>query len=373
MSIIPAEGVISFARGVPSPDMFPYAQLAESARRAVEVHGRTALNYGPPAGFGPLREWVAERHGVAPGQVLLTPGSMIGLNLLVGALVGPGGVAAVESPTYDRVLASLAAAGASAVTVARGDDGLDLDRLRALLAGPQRPSLLYVLPTFHNPSGRTLTLAQRRELVALAVEHDLLLLEDDPYGLLRVEGERPPYLHELLHEAGAGHLAILASSFSKSVAPGLRVGYLVLPEHHVAALESAALRTYVSPPLLPQAQLYDFLAAGHLEPHLEQACAFLRVRRDALLSGLAEGMPDGITWTHPEGGYFLWLMLREGADATALAAEARTTGVEIVPGAGFHADGTGANTARLAFSFPTVAEIEEGARRLCSLVRRTTP
>ena len=369
MSVLPGEGIISLARGVPSPDLFPYAQLAESARRAVELHGRVALNYGGPAGFGLLREWLGERHGVAPGRVIVTPGSMIALNFIVGHLAGAGGLAAVEAPTYDRILHTVAAAGGEVVTVARGADGLDLDGLRALLGRRPRPSLLYVLPTFHNPTGRTLTLGQRRALAELAVEHDLPVLEDDPYGLLRVEGEPLPYLHELLREAGGDHLALFASSFSKSVAPGLRVGYLVLPEQLVAPIEALALRTYVSPPLLPQAQLFDFLAAGQLEPHVETVCAFLRARRDALLDVLAEELPEGVSWTWPEGGYFLWLELPGHIDTTALNVRARAAGVEFVPGAGFHADGGGQNTARLAFSFPSVAEIREGAHRLARLVR----
>lgn len=373
MSVLPGEGVISLARGVPSPAMFPYEQLAAAAARAVEVHGPVALNYGAPAGFEPLRAWVGERHGVDPSRVLLTPGSMIGLTLIAGELIGRGGSAIVEAPTYDRVLAAVRHAGGDVVTVARGADGLDLDGLRTRVTRPagggRRPSLLYVLPTFHNPTGRTLTLAQRQALVELALELDLLVLEDDPYGLLRVEGEPQPFLHDLLRAAGGDHLALLASSFSKSVAPGLRVGYLVLPERLVVPMTAAALRTYVSPPLLPQAQLYEFLAAGCLEPHLERARAFLRERRDALIGVLAEEMPEGVTWTHPEGGYFLWLDLPEGTDADELAATARAAGVDIVPGAGFHADGSGRNTARLAFSFPSTADVREGARRLARILR----
>ena len=371
MSVLPGAGVISFARGVPSPDMFPLEQLAESARRAVQSHGRIALNYGPPAGFGPLRDWLGDRHGVAPERILVTPGSMIGLNFLVSHVVGSGGRAAVESPTYDRMLHALGAVGADILTVDRSGDGLDLDGLRRLVTQGPRPSLLYVLPTFHNPTGRTLTLEQRRGLVALALEHELLVLEDDPYGLLRVEGDPLPYVHELLRDAGGDHLALFASSFSKSVAPGLRVGYLILPEALVAPIEALALLTYVSPPLLPQAQLYDFLASGGFEPHLDFLRGFLRARRDALLGVLAEEMPDGVTWTRPDGGYFLWLELPDGVDAQELNERAQAAGVAIVPGAGFFTGDRGQTTARLAFSFPSVADVREGAHRLSTLVRAT--
>jgi DNA-binding transcriptional MocR family regulator len=369
MSLLPEANVISFARGIPSPDMFPLAQLAESAKRAVEQDGRVALNYGPPAGFGPLREWLGERHGVEPGRVIVLPGSLIGLNFAVWHLLREGGRAIVEAPTYDRMLHALAATGAEVVTVDRGADGLDLDRLRALAASSPRPRLLYLLPTFHNPTGRTLALEQRHALVDLALEHELTVFEDDPYGLLRVEGEALPHVHELLRARGGDDLAVFSSSFSKVVAPGLRVGYLLLPQQLVAPVEALATRTYVSPALLPQAQLHDFLTAGGLEPHLEHLCAFLRVRRDTLLGVLDEQLPGLAAWTRPEGGYFLWLELPEEVDAAQLNERARAAGVAFVPGAGFFHGDRGRNTARLSFSYPSVDEIRTGAGRLATLVR----
>jgi len=202
VTVLPPAGTISFARGIPSPDMFPIEALAESARRAVENDGRVALNYGPPAGFAPLREWLGARHNVAPERVLVTPGSMIALNFVVTHAFRDGGTAIVEAPTYDRMLLALAAAGAGVVTVDNTAGGLDLNRLRELAAGNPKPKLLYLLPTFQNPTGRTLTLEQRRALVTVALEHELLVFEDDPYGLLRIEGEPQPYVHELLREAG---------------------------------------------------------------------------------------------------------------------------------------------------------------------------
>jgi 2-aminoadipate transaminase len=370
LSVLPAAGTISFARGVPSPDMFPLERLAECARRAVLDHGRVALNYGPPEGYEPLREWIAARHGVSAAQVLVTPGSLIGLNLVVRTLC-TGRSAIVEAPTYDRMLHALADANAAVLTVARDADGLDLDRLAAIAASAKRPALLYVLPTFHNPTGTTLDTAQRRALVTLAIEHDLPVFEDDPYGLVRIDGTAQPYLHDLFREQGRPDLAIFASSFSKSVAPGLRAGYLVLPEHLIAPLTEAASRLYVSPPLLPQAQLHAFLAAGDLEPHLTTLAAFLRPRRDALLAALS-ALPPPAVWTRPEGGYFLWLELPGGLDGAGLAHRAADVGVIFSPGAGFFAAEPRRATARLAFSYPTVAEIEEGAARLVQLIRATT-
>jgi DNA-binding transcriptional MocR family regulator len=212
---------------------------------------------------------------------------------------------------------------------------------------------------------------ERRELAAIAVEHELLVFEDDPYGLLRIEGDAQPYVHELLREAGGEHLAVFASSFSKSVAPGLRVGYLVLPEAFVEPIEAIATRTYVSPPLLPQAQLLDFLVSGAFEPHLAFLASFLRPRRDALLERLEADLAGLAQWTRPEGGYFLWLELPPEVDAEQLNAAAATVGISFIPGAGFFAGDEGHNTARLSFSYPSVDEIREGARRLTGLVRET--
>lgn len=368
ISVLPDPGVISFSRGVPSPDMFPVEQLAECARRAVVEHGRVALNYGAPGGYQPLREWIAARHGVTADRVLVTPGSLIGLNLVVRHACA-GRQAIVEAPTYDRMLHALADAGSTVVTVGRDAAGLDLARLAELAAGAPLPAMLYVLPTFHNPTGLTLDLAQRQALVDLAVEHDLTVFEDDPYGLLRIEGDAQPSLLSLLQAAGRDDLAIFASSFSKSVAPGLRVGYLILPEHLVAPLTSAVARTYVSPPLMAQAQLQLFLDAGFLEPHLAYLAAFLRPRRDALLDAFA-GLPDGATWTRPDGGYFLWLDLPERLDAADVNDRAGEVGVSFVPGSGFFADHPRRSSARLSFSYPSVDEIRTGAERLVDLIRQ---
>jgi len=365
--VLPPEGVISFARGIPSPDLLPVAQLEECAGAAIRRDGRVALNYGPPAGYGPLREWIGERHNVDARRVVVTPGSMLGLNMLIAELVGAAGRAVVEAPTYDRMLHGLTAHAAEAIPVPRGTDGVDLVALEEALRGPR--ALFYVLPTFHNPTGTTLGLEQRHALVDLAVAHELLVLEDDPYGLVRFEGEPLPTLHALFCERGASALCIFTSSFSKSVAPGLRVGYLILPDALVPRLESRALRTYVSPPLLPQAQLLEFLLRGHLDPHLALLGTRLRERRDALSAALAAELPAGAHWTRPAGGYFLWLDLPAPIEAEELERAARDNGVAFEPGTRFFSGPGGAASARLAFSYTALDEIAEGCRRLGALVR----
>jgi DNA-binding transcriptional MocR family regulator len=224
-------GTISLARGWPAPECLPVAELADCARSAMERDGATILSYGPSPGYGPLREWAAERHGVDPSQVFFTNGSLQGFVFLAQRLA-PGRRVLVERPTYDRPLKILSALGAEIVPVDCDDEGLDPDALEAALGRGEPPAFLYVIPTFQNPSGRTLGLERRRRVVELAAQHDLLVLEDDPYGLVRFEGEPLPSLHEL-----SGGATAYSSSFSKTIAPGLRVGWFVLPDPVARDLE----------------------------------------------------------------------------------------------------------------------------------------
>jgi DNA-binding transcriptional MocR family regulator len=373
MSVLPQEGVISFARGVPAPEMLPVDELAECCERALVRHGRTALNYGAPSGFQPLREWIAARHPTEPWRVLVTPGSLVAMNLLVRQLLPERRRVIVEAPSYDRMLRLLAGAGADVVSVPRVDEGLDLERLSQLLDAGPPPAFLYTLPTFHNPTGRTLARAQREALADLAAAHGLLVIEDDPYGLLRLDGEEQPSIHALLAARGAGELGLFMSSFSKSVAPGLRVGYVVLPAWLVEPLEGLATSLYVSPPLLAQAQLFEFLEAGLLRGQLARVAALLRPRRDALLEVLDAQLGGGAHWTRPDGGYFLWLDLPAGLQAERLAEAARGAGVAFVCGANFFAGAGGEHSVRLSFSYPSAEEIRDGAQRLAALVSAAAP
>jgi DNA-binding transcriptional MocR family regulator len=369
VSVLPAPGVISLARGIPAPELFPVAGLAEASRRSFERHGATALNYGPPGGFGPLQEWIAGRHATEPGRVLISPGSWTLLAILVRALVRPPAPVLVEAPSYDRMNSLLLRTGAPVIPVGRGPAGLDFDALeRALAAGP-RPAFFYTMPTFHNPTGTTLAWPDRDRLADLAIRHELLLIEDDPYGLLRFSGPSPPSVHSLLEARGAGHLGIFISSFSKTIAPGLRVGYGVLPVSLVPQVAAMALDTYVSPPLWPQAEVYEFLAAGFWPAHLTRIRELLRLRRDALVRQLSRRLAGLASWTTPDGGYFLWLEFPAGLSAIDLHGDCERNGVTFVPGPGFFTDGGGETGARLSFSFPSIPDITEGADRLAAAVR----
>jgi 2-aminoadipate transaminase len=350
---------ISFARGIPSPDLLPTAELAECAQAALARDGGLALNYGPAGGYPPLREWIAARHGVPASRVLVTNGSLQGL-ALVAELVGrAGGKAIVEAPTYDRTLAALRRLAIPVESVPLDENGLALDALAdALPAG--RAALLYTIPTYQNPTGRTLSLEQRRALAELVAEREVLLYEDDPYRLVRFDGEALPTLHEL----AGGERVVFATSFSKTVAPGLRLGYVVVPEALVAPLEELVLATYIAPSGVSQAALTEFLRRGRLEPNLERISAELRTRRDAMLAALDRDMPAEASWSEPDGGYFLWLDLPESVDAVGLLERAAAEGVTFVAGREFYVGSGGEHAVRLAYSFASVDEIDEGVRRL---------
>ncbi len=352
---------ISFARGIPAPECLPVEELADCARAAVERDGHTVLSYGPVGGYEPLREWIAERHGVSPGRVLVTNGSLQGFVFLASRFAGARVL--VESPTYDRPLKILAGLGAEVEALPMDEDGLDPDALEPALARGPETAFLYTIPTFQNPSGRTLSTERRHRLVELAHARDLLVLEDDPYGLVRYEGEPPPTLFEL----DGGEHVVYSSSFSKTIAPGVRVGYFVLPAALEHELEQLAVSTYITPVLLGQATVFEFLRRGRFEPNLERVRDLLRVRRDAMLEALAAELGGAARWSRPEGGYFLWLDLSEDVDAADLLRRAEDAGVTFVKGADF---GGPRSSARLAFSFVSPDEIREGIRRLAALVGR---
>ena len=355
---------ISFARGIPAPECLPVEELADCARVAIERDGRRILSYGPGGGYPPLRAWLGERHGVDPSRVLVTNGSLQGFVFLAGRFARERRFL-VEAPTYDRPLKILSGLGADVVAIPQDEDGLDVEALEEELG--RGPALLYTIPTFQNPSGRTLTTARRRRVAELAGAYDLLVYEDDPYGLVRFEGEAPPSLLEL---AGGEHV-LYSSSFSKTIAPGVRVGYFVLPEQLAAELEALAVSTYITPVLLAEATVHEFLERGAFEPNLERVCGLLRKRRDSMLAALESELGDRASWSGPEGGYFIWLDL--GVDTAELLGRAEESGVTFIKGADFFPPGEGGErSARLAFSYVSPAEITEGIGRLAALVPAAT-
>jgi 2-aminoadipate transaminase len=357
---------ISFARGAPAPECLDQALIADCARVALERDGITILSYGTGGGYGPLRELLAERHGVEPGRVFLTTGGLQGFVFYTAVQLAlrPGRVL-VEGPTYDRPLKILARDGAEVVPLAMDAEGLDLDALEAELRRGGPISFLYTIPTFQNPSGRTIGAERRRRLVEIASELDLPILEDDPYGRVRYDGEPLPSLHEL----AGGEGVTFTSSFSKTVAPGLRTGYFVVPQALVAAYDDRAVSTYISPSLLPQATVCELMQRGAFEPNLDRVRGLLKGRRDAMLAALAAEMPAGTSWSSPAGGYFLWLDFGNDVDSAALLTRATEAGVTFVRGSDFFPNASdGHSSARLAFSYETPERIAEGVALLASLL-----
>jgi 2-aminoadipate transaminase len=348
---------ISLARGVPAPDCLPVDDLADCAAVAVRRDGETILSYGSTLGYEPLREWIAARHRVSADRLVVTNGSLQAFHLVLSAL--PPGPVIVERPTYDRPRSVLLDGGRELRAVPIAADGLDVAELeRELGVGPA--ALLYTIPTFQNPTGLTLSEEGRRRVAELAAARSLAVLEDDPYGLVRFEGEPLPTIFEL----EGGHHVMYSSSFSKTIAPGLRVGYAIVPAALEARLERLAASTYITPALLSQATVHEFLQRGLLEPSLERVARLLRERRDAMLEALERGFGGRARWSEPEGGYFIWLELPEGVDAGELLRRATEAGVTFVPGSDF---GGAPNTLRLAFSFVSADEITEGVGRLARL------
>jgi len=362
--------VVSFARGVPAPECLPVDEMADCARAVIERDGRTVLSYGPGGGYAPLREWIAARHGVEPARVVVTTSSLQGFGFLADELVGAGNRVFVEAPAYDRPLKILSRLRADVVAVPLDDEGLDSEILeRDLREGPP-PAFLYTNPTFQNPSGRTLSLERRRHLIEIAHEHDLFILEDDPYGLVRFEGEPLPTLFDLDSAAGGGGERVAyASSFSKTIAPGVRVGYLVLPKELAARVEARAVGTYISPPFLTQATVFEFLSRGIFESNVARVNGLLKLRRDAMLAALEREFPPTASWSHPQGGYFLWLELPPEIRADDLQVAAEAVGVTFVKGADFFTGHlAGEHEARFAYSFVSPEEVDEGISRLAPLV-----
>jgi DNA-binding transcriptional MocR family regulator len=350
---------ISFARGAPSLDIVDVDGLRAAADRAFGSDPGGMTGYGTAIGYPPLREWIAERHDVDPARVIVTNGSMQADAFLFDALVSAGDMVIVERPTYDRTLLSLRGRGAEVRAVELESDGIDVTALQAVLASGAKPKLAHIIPNFQNPAGYTLSAPKREALIALAGEHDFTIFEDDPYVALRFAGSSLPTMVSIDPER-----VVYASSFSKTVCPGIRVGYLVGPEELIARIVKIATSTYISPSMVSQAIVNEFCRSGAIEHSIETVKRALKERAYTLCEALEREIPDA-RFTRPQGGYFLWVDLPAGTDVKALAAGAAERGVQIIKGSDFVLDG-GESSFRIAYSGVTPAEIEEGVSRLAS-------
>jgi 2-aminoadipate transaminase len=359
-----AEQTISFARGAPSADILPHEAVRDAAARALESDWEKALSYGDGRGHLGLCEWIADMHGVDPKQVMVTNGSMEAAAILFRNLVGSGDRVIVEQPTYDRTLLLLQQAGAEIVGAPLEADGVDPAAVEAA-ASRGAVKLAHVIPNFHNPAGSTLSDEKRARLVELAAEHDFLLFEDDPYRLICFEEARGKTMLDI---DDSDHV-IHASSFSKSVSPGVRVGYLVGPADQIATLAKRANETYISPNMLAESIVFELCRSGGLDENLKVVNAALRERRDALVDALREHIPEA-EFVVPEGGYFLWLDLNDDVDTKALLGEAKEEGVTFVAGPDFMLVG-GTSSLRLSFAPVPADQVAEGVERLARALDRT--
>jgi 2-aminoadipate transaminase len=354
---------ISFARGAPSLDIVDVEGLSEAAQRAFADDPAGTTAYGTSVGYVPLREWIAEQHGVDVDQVLVTNGSMQADAFLFQLLVNAGDAVVVESPTYDRTLLNLRNRGADIRTVALETDGIDVGELQTLLEDGVRPALAHVIPNFQNPAGYTLSAPKRERLLALAQEYDFTVFEDDPYIAIRFEGEELP---TMLSQDTAGQV-VYASSFSKTVCPGIRVGYLVGPAAVIKQVQGIATNTYISPNMVAQSIVNAFVRSGRMDAAVATVKDALRARRDALVAALERELPEA-DFAAPEGGYFMWVDLPESVRVSDLERAASERGVVFVKGADFLLEG-GENSLRLAYSGVTPEQIDEGVTRLAEAVR----
>ncbi len=364
MSTTTGTSTISFARGAPSLDIVDVDGLRDAAVRAFESDPAGTTAYGTSIGYPRLRSWIADRHGVEPERVLVTNGSMQADAFLFEQLVRAGDEVIVERPTYDRTLLSLRQRGARVHAVELRPDGIDTDALAALLStgGGAQPTLAHIIPNFQNPAGYTLSFEKRRRLLELAAEHGFMVFEDDPYVELRFSGETLPTMLSMDPER-----VVYASSFSKTVCPGIRVGYLVGPTELIGAIAQLATNTYISPNMVAQSIVYEFCASGAIERSIETVKAALAERAQALANALRSELADA-EFVVPQGGYFMWVTLPEGTDVHALFQAAAERGVAFVKGTDFLLEG-GENTLRLAYSGVSPEQIATGVARLAEAYR----
>jgi 2-aminoadipate transaminase len=365
---MPASDVISFARGAPSLDIVDTEGLKAAATRAFERDPGGTTAYGTAVGYAPLREWIANKHGVDTSQVIVTNGSMQADAFLFETLVKPGDSVVVEKPTYDRTLLNLRGRSADVRMVSLETDGIDVGELEALLRDEGvRPTLAHVIPNFQNPAGYTLSRPKREALLRLAAEFGFVIFEDDPYVDIRFSGEPLPTMLSM-DDSGA---VVYASSFSKTVCPGIRVGYLVGPAERIAEIQRLATNTYISPNMVAQSIVYEFCQSGAIDQSIATVKAALAERVQKLTSALARELPEA-RYQAPEGGYFMWVELPDGTDVNRVFDEAAARGVSFVKGTDFLLEG-GENTLRLAYSGVTEDQIDEGVKRLADAVRAAQP
>jgi 2-aminoadipate transaminase len=369
LKITQQPGIISFAGGLPAPEMFPVRAFREACEFVLTEVPERALQYGPTQGVGGLLDYLAEqgkKYGVPSlaENILITNGSQQALDLIGRVFINPGDAILTECPTYLGAIQAWRVYGPRFVTVPIDDDGMQVDKAKEILE-KEKVKFIYVLPNFHNPAGTTMPLERREELVRLAAEHNAFIVEDDPYGELRFEGEDIPPIVSLHKEN-----VIYLSTFSKTLAPGIRLGWISGPSAIIGRLGQAKQGTDLHTSTFVQYLAYDICERGLIRSHVRRIRAEYRARRDVMLEAMAQHFPQGVTWTRPAGGLFLWVRLPESADTEKLFHTALEEQVAFVPGYVFYPNGGGKNTMRLNFSCMRPPLIQEGIARLGRAIKR---
>ncbi|MBP0607666.1 MULTISPECIES: PLP-dependent aminotransferase family protein [Burkholderia] len=359
--------VISFAGGIPAPQTFPVTLMQEAAARILAEAPHAALQYAPTEGYRPLREWIAERHGVHPDCVLITTGSQQGLDLLAKVLIDPGKRVLVENPSYLGALQAFSLFEPEFVPVECDANGIVTDALqRSGIAGAR---FLYTMPNFQNPTGRRMPEARRRDLMRAMAAENVVVVEDDPYGELSYDGKRLPSLLSIAPE----HVVHLGS-FSKIVSPGLRVGYAIAPRPLMMKLVQAKQASDLHTSSFTQRIIHDVVQTGFLAAHVDRIRALYLTQRNVMLDALERHCRSDLDWNVPEGGMFFWARTRHGIDTTelleAMLAPASGAKVAFVPGAPFFAGVPDVATLRLSFVTVPPARIEEGVAQLARALSR---
>ena len=374
-------GIISFGGGYPAPEVFPVEKFSEACQTVLQdpEKAQKALQYSASEGYLQLREMIARhtnRYGIniTSENVLITSGSQQALDLIGKVFINPGDHILVETPTYLGALQAWSAYGAEYITVASDDDGIRTDELEEGLR--MGPKFMYLLPNFQNPTGVTIPLERRKRIVKLAEQYGVPIVEDDPYGQLRYEGEHLPpigVLDDIIrreeNNPNTGN-AIYMSTFSKTLAPGLRLAWIIAPVSVIHKMVQAKQGMDLHSATFNQFVAYEVAHGGFLDQHIQLIRKIYKERRDTMLDALEEHMPAGVKWTHPQGGLFLWITLPEGMDTTLIFKKAVEEKVAFVPGASFHPLGGGKNTMRLNFSAEKPETINEGIARLGRVLRK---
>lgn len=366
LKLTQASKVISFAGGLPAPSLFPVEQLAQASNKVLLEQGAQALQYSTTEGYLPLREWVAARHHASVESVQIVSGSQQGLDMVAKVLLNPGDKVVVTAPTYMGALRAFDAYQVEYLTVGIDDEGVRLDELEQALS--QKPKMLYLIANFDNPTGISMSLARREAVIGLAQKYAVPIYEDDPYGELRFEGDALPTLYSL-----APNHVVYGGSFSKIMAPGFRLGWILADPELLQMVTRAKQAADLHSSSFTQMVAYEVSRDGFMDTQIERVRAYYKRQRDLMLAAMAEHFPAELYWTRPVGGMFVWVTLPEGQDALELLREAVAHGVAYVHGEPFFANGGGENSLRLSYSVATPEEVQKGISALATVLKKAMP